>query len=110
VLDGAADAGPLDSYWHDLLRRHEPATAAQLRTLASTPLTASPPLVCAAGVAPRVRERLTSAWRAAGTAPDVAATCEALLISRFAAPDADGYRALAARALAIDHLGYRTLQ
>ena len=110
VLSGAADAGPLDSYWHDLLRRHEPATAARLRVLASTPLTASPPLVCAASVAPVVRERLAAAWRAAGTAPGVAATCDALLIGRFAAPDADGYRALATRALELDHRDYRTLQ
>jgi len=110
VLDGAADAGPLDSYWHDLLRRHEPATAARLRVLASTPLTASPPLVCAASVAPVVRERLAAAWRSAGTAPGVAANCDALLIGRFAAPDADGYRALATRALELDHRDYRTLQ
>ncbi len=110
VLDGSADAGPLDSYWHDLLRRHEPETAAHLRTLASTPMTASPPLVCAAGVAPAVRERIATAWRAAGTAPALADDCDALLISRFAAPDPAGYRALAERALELDRHDYRTLQ
>ena len=34
VLHGEADAGPLDSYFHDLLRHHEPALAAQLRGIA----------------------------------------------------------------------------
>ena len=33
VIDGAIDVGPLDSYVHDLLQRHEPATAAKLRTI-----------------------------------------------------------------------------
>lgn len=110
VLDGSADAGPLDGYWHDLLRLHEPETAAQLRTLASTPMTASPPLVCAADTVPAVRERIAAAWRAAGTAPAVAAACDALLISRFAAPDPAGYRALAERAIELDRHDYRTLQ
>ena len=33
VIDGAIDVGPLDSYVHDLLRHHDPATASKLRTV-----------------------------------------------------------------------------
>jgi len=110
VLSGAADAGPLDSYWHDLLRQHEPATAARLATLASTPPTPAPPIVGAAALAPVLRERLAAAWLAAGEAPALGATRAALLIARFVRPDASDYRCLTDLAHAADALGYRTLQ
>jgi len=110
VLAGAADAGPLDSYWHDLLRRHEPATAAHLATLASTPPTPAPPIVCAAALAPALRERLAGVWLAAGEAPALATARAALLIARFVRPDPAVYRSLTDLAHAADALGYRTLQ
>ncbi|HEX6138590.1 MAG TPA: PhnD/SsuA/transferrin family substrate-binding protein [Casimicrobiaceae bacterium] len=110
LIEGRADAGPLDSYWLDLLRRHEPATAMRLRTLGSTPMTASPPLVCAASAPQDMRERLASALHAVADDPSLADLRGALLLDGFAAADADGYASLARRARATDALGYPRLQ
>jgi ABC-type phosphate/phosphonate transport system substrate-binding protein len=44
VVDGMIDVGPLDSYVHDLLKRHEPNTASRLRTVESTVMTPIPPM------------------------------------------------------------------
>jgi len=110
VLRGDADAGPLDGYWHDLLRRHEPATAARLRTVASTPWTPLPPLVCAAGTPADVQARLAAALVDAGSAPALRDVREALLIARIAAPRPAGYAILRDNATHADALGYRTLR
>ncbi|MEP7276244.1 MAG: PhnD/SsuA/transferrin family substrate-binding protein, partial [Betaproteobacteria bacterium] len=110
VLAGDADAGPLDGYWHDLLARHEPATAAQLRTIASTPLTAMPPLVCHAELAPALRTRIADALLAAGTVAELREVRDDLLIARFAAPAPADYAILVANAARADALGYRRLQ
>lgn len=50
VLDGRIDVGPLDAWWHELLKLHEPATAARLRTIATTATAPAPPLVAAPGM------------------------------------------------------------
>jgi len=110
VVSGDADAGPLDSYWHDLLRRHEPATAARLRTIASTPLTPMPPLVGAAGMDAADRHRLTAALVASGTTAELRETRAALLIARLAVPEPAEYGILAATARRADDVGYKVLQ
>jgi len=110
VMSGDADAGPLDSYWHDLLRHHEPATAARLRTIASTPPTPMPPLVGAAGMVADDRRRLMEALVAAGDTVELRETRAALLIARIAAPDPAQYAILAANAHHADELGYKVLQ
>ena len=110
LLDGRADAGPLDSWWHDLLRRHEPATAARLRTIASTPMTPIPPLVCAAATPVALRERLTAALERVGAHPSLRDLRESLLVRGFARATADDYGALARDARRTDALGYPRLQ
>jgi ABC-type phosphate/phosphonate transport system substrate-binding protein len=110
VLSGDADAGPLDGYWHDLLRMHEAPTAASLRVLASTPMTPIPPLVCAAGIAPSERMRIADALMAAGTATELRETRAALLIAHFTGADPDEYAILVANARGADAAGYRRLQ
>ncbi len=109
VLDGQADAGPLDSYVHELLRLTEPELAARLRVVAVTPTTAIPPLVAAPGGAPsdaaRLREALYAIDQEAGLAP-VRAT---LGLQRFAPISADRYRHLRDDALEADALGYPCL-
>ena len=110
VLRGDADAGPLDGYWHDLLRRHEPATAARLRTVASTPWTPLPPLVCAAGTPADAQSRLAAALVEAGSAPALCDVREALLMARIAAPRPAEYAILRDNATHADALGYRTLR
>ena len=57
VLRREIDVGPLDSYVHDLLRRHEPETAAKLRVVDSTAMTPIP----ASGRVARHRERCARA-------------------------------------------------
>ena len=109
VIEGRVDAGPLDSWWHDLLRRHEPATAAQLRTLASTPMTAIPPLICAAATPATLRERLTAALARVGTRPELRDLRDALLIRGFAHVGLADYEPLAQHARDTDALGYRRL-
>ncbi len=42
ITAGDADAGPLDSYFHDLLRHNEPEVASRLRVVAATPAHAHP--------------------------------------------------------------------
>ena len=62
VLDGRVDVGPLDAYWHDLLKLHEPETTAQLRVVATTALAPIPLLVASpdapSGEVRRLRESL----------------------------------------------------
>ncbi|MET0345600.1 MAG: PhnD/SsuA/transferrin family substrate-binding protein [Casimicrobiaceae bacterium] len=110
IIAGDADAGPLDSYWHDLLRLHEPRTAARLRTIASTPLTPMPPLVAAAGMADADHRRLADALLAAGVTAELRETREALALARFAMPDPAEYAILVANARHADDLGYKVLQ
>jgi len=110
VLAGDADAGPLDSYWLDLLSRHEPATARGLRVLATTPWTPMPPLVCSASVAPLARERIVRALLDAASASGLVEALDVLALDGFARADADTYAVLAAEASRVDALGYPNLQ
>jgi ABC-type phosphate/phosphonate transport system substrate-binding protein len=110
LLDGGIDAGPLDSWWHDLLRRHEPATAARLRVIATTPLTPVPPLVCANGIADATRRRLAAAFAGVADAPHLGSLRDDLLLHGFAMRDASDYATLVQDARETDTLGYRTLR
>ena len=106
VLEGKTDAGPLDSYFHDLLRRHEPAVAAQLRVVASTRLTPIPALVAASTFPEADAHRLTAALLAVAGAADLTSVRNALLLRGFAAVDANAYDALRSDALDVDASGY----
>ncbi|MEO8537395.1 MAG: PhnD/SsuA/transferrin family substrate-binding protein [Betaproteobacteria bacterium] len=107
VLDGRIDAGPIDSWWHDLLRRHEPATAAQLRTLASTPLTPLPPLVAAATTPAESRRRLAASLLSVASADALADVRRGLLLDGFAPATAAAYRVLLRHARRTDATAYR---
>ena len=110
VVDGRIDAGPLDSYWHDLLRRHEPTTAARVRTIASTPMTAIPPLVASTALGASVRARLSAAMESAATHRELDEVRSGLLLRGFARVRADDYAPLIATTHATDAVGYRVLQ
>lgn len=110
LLERRVDGGPLDSWWHDLLKRHEPATAARLRAIASTPMTPIPPIVAAASVPESVQARMTAALARVGTEVALRALREELLIDRFARTAPDDYAALAQSARCVDALGYSRLQ
>lgn len=97
LFDGRIEAGPLDSYWHDLLRRHEPETAARVRIIESTPMTPIPPLVSAAGVPRAARERLKNALTRVASEAALADVRDALLLHAFTPISEDAYRVLAQR-------------
>ena len=110
VLGGDADAGPLDSYWLLLLRRHEPDIAARLRVVDCTPWTPLPPFVCSAAVPRPTRERLRAALLEAARADALVDTRAALALAGVAAADAADYAPLASAARAADAVGYPSLQ
>ena len=83
------DVGPLDSYYHDLIRHHEPDFAAKVRVIATTAPAPIPPLVSTSG--DKVTE-LREALLAAGEAPELAADRAVLLLDRFAVPEEADYR------------------
>jgi ABC-type phosphate/phosphonate transport system substrate-binding protein len=92
---GEVDVGPLDSYYHDLLRQDSPAYAAQVRTIASTRWTPIPPLVSTANLPSDLVERLRGSLRRAAQHPDLASERALLLLAGFAFPDASEYDLLA---------------
>jgi ABC-type phosphate/phosphonate transport system substrate-binding protein len=91
VLAGEIDVGPLDSYVHDLLRRHEPGTASQLRTIESTAMTPIPPLIASRSVPDDVVARLRHAFMAVAEEPEALPIRDALLLGGFASVDAADY-------------------
>ena len=109
ILQGTLDAGPLDAYWHALLRANEPATAARLRVVARTSSTPIPCFVAAAATPEALRERLAEAFVAAGSAPALREVLAALLLAGFERVDARAYDPLVTQARETDALGYTRL-
>lgn len=106
LLHGTIDVGPLDSYVHDLLKRHEPATASRLRTIESTAMTPIPPLIASTATPADAVERLRATLLAAATDPETAPILEDLLLAGFARVDAADYDRLPAQALEAAAAGY----
>lgn len=91
---GDIDVGPLDSYYHDLLRRDAPDFAAQVRVVAMTPMRPIPPLVATAPLAGSQLQVLRASLQAAVQAPDLADVRATLLLAGFAEPDPTTYDVL----------------
>ena len=91
VIHGDIDVGPLDSYVHDLLKRHEPQTAAKFRTIESTAMTPIPPLVASRMVTEDTLERLRQVFLSSAMQTELSAEFETLMILRFAAVNPDDY-------------------
>ncbi|WP_211907375.1 phosphate/phosphite/phosphonate ABC transporter substrate-binding protein [Pikeienuella piscinae] len=91
VLNGEADIAPLDGYFHLLLKRHEPETAARLRVVAQTP--AAPiPLLVASPRAPRAMiEPLRAALLSTHEDDEGEEILAALALRRFAPAIPDSY-------------------
>lgn len=86
LVERRIDVGPLDSYYHDLIRHNEPDLAARVRVVASTAPAPIPPLVSSGDL------RLRDALLAAGEAPALAAEREVLLLKGFAVSEEADYR------------------
>jgi ABC-type phosphate/phosphonate transport system substrate-binding protein len=110
VLGGDADAGPLDSYWLAILARNEPATAARLRVIESTPWTPMPLFVCAASVPEPVADALASGLCAAGRSSALSHVRATLVLADVAPVVPASYAVLLDRAYDADARGYAILQ
>lgn len=109
VMAGDADAGPLDSYAHRLLRNTEPGLVAGLRVIAATALAPIPPLVASPAVAPSDAARLTEALLSVHESAKLAPVRAALSLARFERVQAERYDELLRRAGAADAQGYPEL-
>lgn len=90
---GRIDVGPLDSYFHDLLKSGDPAFAACVRVIDSTPAAPIPPLVATAPFAEGELGRLQAAFLAVGAEAGLAPQRTTLLLAGFAVPATKDYDA-----------------
>lgn len=81
---GRIDVGPLDSYYHDLLKRNDAVFAAQVRGVASTAALPIPPLVATAALSQSDLSRLQQALLAVHAAPELAPVLQRLQLRGFA--------------------------
>jgi ABC-type phosphate/phosphonate transport system substrate-binding protein len=109
LLDGVAEVGPLDSYAHDLLKRHVPALMAGLRILASTDFAPIPPLVASLGADSGETRALGDALLASSHDQGVAPILEALQLKGFARPATHDYAVTLEWADAAARAGYERL-
>lgn len=91
VVAGEIDVGPLDAYWHLLLRRHKPELVAPIRVLASTDLAPAPAFVCAPSLPADAIARLRAAFVAAPTRTWFATLAEPLCLAGFKAVTQDDF-------------------
>lgn len=83
VLTGGIDIGPLDGYWHMLIRAYRPEMLAGVRVLASTDVAPMPAFVTVKDADPAMVSRLRAAFAAAQTRSWFAALAKRLLITGF---------------------------
>lgn len=100
VLNLEIDVGPLDSYVHEMIKRHKPETAARLRVVDSTAMTPAPMFVAARDADEAIVARLRAAFLA--VEHEAAHLLEPLVLRGFAAPERPDYDELLMRAAAAD--------
>jgi ABC-type phosphate/phosphonate transport system substrate-binding protein len=91
VLENRIDVGPLDSYVHDLLRKHDPALTDRLRVVATTGASPIPPLVAAPDSDDATVARLRDALLESGRRPELAKLRDTLLLQGFVAVEPQTY-------------------
>ena len=109
VLDDEADVAAIDGYAHDLLRRHDPTLAEQLRVVGTTAPAPSPPLVASPAMSADERERLTRALLDAHRTPALGQVLEDLLLRRFERVREADFAALLEQQSAAEAAGYPKL-
>ena len=85
VIAGEIDVGPLDAFWHHLLRLHRPNLVADIRIIETTERAPMPAFVAGPNVSHDHIERLRRAFADARDAPWFAGLAQTLAISGFAA-------------------------
>jgi ABC-type phosphate/phosphonate transport system substrate-binding protein len=106
LLAGEADVGPVDSFAHDLMRRHEPGLTAGLRAVESTAPTPIPSLIASKATPDRVIESLRDALLSMAERSELAALRKALSVEGFGVVQAEDYRVTLDRAAAAEAAGY----
>jgi ABC-type phosphate/phosphonate transport system substrate-binding protein len=107
VIEGSIDVGPLDSFAHDLLKRHEPHIASQLRVVEHTMMTVIPPLIAAPSTSCCVVERLRHALLTVASDPVAGPIHAELELAGFAQVDVTKYDQLLMQASEAESLGYK---
>jgi ABC-type phosphate/phosphonate transport system substrate-binding protein len=87
VRDGRIDIGPLDGYWHMLIRKHRPELTEGVRALTSTEIAPMPAFVASASAPPRMVAALKAAFADASLRPWFAEFADQLLLDGFTAVD-----------------------
>jgi len=103
------DVAAVDGYALDLLCRHRPELTARVRVVETTVPAPSAPLVASPSVPVEARDRLTAALLGADQAPEMKATLEDLLLTRFVATRPEDFRVFLDRQRAAEAAGYPKL-
>jgi ABC-type phosphate/phosphonate transport system substrate-binding protein len=84
VREGRIDVGPLDAYWHLLIRKHSPALTAGVRVLESTAVATLPAFVTGSKTPENVVTALRAAFADASRQEWFSAIADELLLDGFA--------------------------
>jgi ABC-type phosphate/phosphonate transport system substrate-binding protein len=106
VLAGEVDVGPLDSFAHDLMRRHEPELMAGIRAVDATDAAPIPSLIASSATPDAVVERLRAALLSIGDRPGYADLRGELCLSGFGVTRPADYQITLDRAAAAEAADY----
>ncbi len=106
LAEDEIDLTAIDGWYLDLLREHDPAALAGLRTLAYTPWTPNPLLVAGPDVDPGHAQALSEALLSLHQDPRCAMLLRAAHVARLLPPDPAAYTMLSDMARAADVRGY----
>src|SRR5262249_11397573 len=109
VIDGRADLAAVDGDGLDLLRPHAPEIGNRVRVIDTTLPAPSAPLVASPGTPPEACEKLTAALLQAHTMPELKATLDDVLISRFVRVEPADFEVFLERERAAEAAGYPRL-
>jgi ABC-type phosphate/phosphonate transport system substrate-binding protein len=109
VVEDRADVAAIDGYGLELLQRHAPDVAGGVRVVESTITAPSAPLVASPGVDAATCRRLTAALTTAHEAPEIRATLDDLLLTRFVPVAAADFQIFLDRQHAAEAAGYPKL-
>ena len=83
MIEGRIDVGPLDGYWHSLIRRHRPDLVAHIRVLDSTDLAPLPAFVASPAAPAAMVSALKDSFAGAAARPWFPPLAEALCLIGF---------------------------
>jgi len=94
VAEGRIDVGPLDAYWHHLLRQHQPDLVRNIRVIDSTDVAPMPCFVASTAMPEQDTAKLKQAFCASSSMAWFEPLAERLSISGFTEVDFDTYALL----------------